>query len=209
MKERLWQVGFMAALFAAFWFGAGIAQRSGPVKVIQAQKFELVDASGKTFALLIVGENRTGVLLLYDANGKVVATLPEPTAATKGPIQEKPKETGLGIEVYGCRIIRTPVGHTMSGREFNRRAMTADMAGLTSGKNAAGFVRNTSGKTYQMVALSLNYYDARAVQIGSGTAMLRNLASGTVSEFNIPIVLPSDIKGMKVTSFRVIKVDAR
>jgi len=213
MKERLWQVGLMAAILAAFWVVGGIAQESGPVKVVRAQKFELVDASGRTFALLVVGQNKSGVLVLYDTNGKAVATLPESTEAAKAPAEEKPKEVGLGIEVYGCRIIRTrfPPRGLISSGEMQRSVMKAavDPSSTTAGLNAAGYVRNTSGKTYQSVMLSLSYYDARGIQIGSGSAAIRNLAPGAVSEFNIPIVLPSDIKGMKVASFAVVKVDAR
>ena len=54
MKERLWQIGFMLALFGMFLLGAAVGQGTGIPSVIKAQRFELVDEGGKVLASLKV-----------------------------------------------------------------------------------------------------------------------------------------------------------
>ena len=54
MKQRLWQVGFMLALFGMFLLGTAIGQGTGVSPVIKAQRFELVDEGGKVLASLKV-----------------------------------------------------------------------------------------------------------------------------------------------------------
>ena len=74
MKDRVWQIGFMLALFVAVLLGTVIAQQESAPKVIKEQEFILVGKDGKPLALL-GAENERPHLIFFGPNGEPVVSL--------------------------------------------------------------------------------------------------------------------------------------
>lgn len=68
MKERLWQVGFMLALFGMFLLGAAVGQGKGIPSVIRAQRFEIIDSKGRPVGIFSA-EKQGAKLILKSVKG--------------------------------------------------------------------------------------------------------------------------------------------
>jgi hypothetical protein len=75
MKERLWQITFMLLLMAGFMLGGLVAQDNTPAKVIRAQRFELVDASGQTMLTMTRNLGNEASIKFLDKEGRTTLEL--------------------------------------------------------------------------------------------------------------------------------------
>jgi hypothetical protein len=64
VKDRIWQVGMLIGLFGAFMAGVGVTQ-SNAAKVVRAERFELVNASGKSLIQLMPTPDGQGGLITF------------------------------------------------------------------------------------------------------------------------------------------------
>jgi len=180
MKERLWHVGFMAAILAAFWLGSGLAQEPSTPKVIRAQKFELVDAQGKTRAVLAIVENGHPRLRLYDENGKVVG-----------------KALIVADELAAGNVVNPPVAQKVElkavGVGWHR-----DEYGFVS---LRGFVHNDTGKPLARVTVDVNFYTPEGIQVQQGYASMGDLAENGIWQFDILV-----LEDKRISSFKVLRV---
>lgn len=195
MRHRLWQIGFMLSVLAAFVIGGVIAQSPQVQVILRGQRIELTDSSGKVLGLIAPDSAGNGSIKLYDKAGKVVWTNPPPTQAVKAeaPKQNEQAPAGLGLTVYGCALSLKDYHLAQSGKRLGGQIY------------ANGYVKNESSKTYANVTLSLVYYDKTGVQVGTGRAVTENLRPGAVWKFSEPTY---GVSG-GVASFAVADVKAK
>ena len=188
MKDRLWQIGFMLSIIAAFVIGGVVAQSPQVQVILRGQRIELTDASGKVLGLIAPDSQGNGSITLYDKAGKVTWKAPDiqQTAVTAPPTTESRKKTdsSLGLTVYGLDIRAGASTISMPGGKPQPILGTERVL-------ASGYVKNESAQSYSRVSLALVYYDKAGIQIGDDTVTTHNLASGSVWRFQIPVYLDS------------------
>lgn len=100
MRNRLWQIGFMLAIMAAFLLGAVIAQQKSPPQVIKAQKFELVGQDGKPLAWLEAKGEGAQLMLFGPSGSSILLTTASPLGPTAG-LQRGESEINMAVDDKG------------------------------------------------------------------------------------------------------------
>jgi len=172
--SRYWQVVFILFLIGIFWIGNALAQKAGPSSVVRSRCFELVDANGRVCAVLAT-DFRGPYLNFYDNHGKIRAAMElEKSGMPSINLTDNngrdtcittPKQTA-SID-QGLLLMSTGWGSNRFGQRFIHGALI-----------------NNSGKSFKLIKIRINVYNAQGKLLGNACDSIKNLDAGSTWEFN-------------------------
>jgi hypothetical protein len=176
-----------------FWIGNALAQKAGPNAVVQARRFDLVDANGRVCATL--GTDFQGPYLnFYDNGGRERAAMSLEGSGT--PAINLTDSKGRDTRI-------TPPEQDSSAAQDLLLMSTGWGSNKHGQKFVHGSLLNNSGKPLRLAEISLNIYDVRGRLIGSAGDSIKNLEAGGTWVFKA--ICPHS----NAASFKIKEISAR
>jgi hypothetical protein len=190
--SRFWQTFVLVCAVGFLYIGSVVAQGVTAPKVLQAQRFELVDASGKVGAVIAWDANGSPAVCLYDKTGNLAdswSAMPARQQATSS----KPVDTQ---QVSQCPLTLVNIGLALNPTYAPRPTVTSPDKAWRAGIEAAatnpasiwykyqavGVLGNPTQFAVNNVVVSLAFYNGN-MQVGSKQVNISSIAPGVTYRF--------------------------